>query len=95
MMPGDEAPANELPVKAVQAIWRIFGNGLAPQKESTCQDLTESIIRNQLGETEETDRVIDEIRSWFDPDGGPNHLRSDMSEPVAGMIIDGIRAALS
>ena len=95
MMPGDEAPTIELPVEAIQAIWRIFGNGLAPLKEPTCQDLARSMIRSELGETEETDRIIDEIRSWFDPDGGPNHLRSDMSEPVAGMIIDGIRAALS
>ncbi len=95
MMPGDDVPTIELTAKAVQAIWRIFGNGLAPLKEPTCQDLADPIIRNQLGETEEADRAIDTIRSWFDPDGGPNHLRQDMKEPVAEMIIDGIRVALS
>ena len=95
MMPGDEAPTIELPVGAVQAIWRIFGSGLAPLKEPTCYDLAAFIIRDQVGETDEAERIIDEIRSWFDPDGGPNHLRQDMKEPVAEMIIDGIRVELS
>ena len=95
MMTADDVPTIKLTAKAAQAIWRIFGNGLAPLKEPTCQDLAEPMIRNQLGETEEADRAIDTIRSWFDPDGGPNHLREDAKEPVAEMIIDGIRVALS
>ena len=94
-MPDDEAPTIELPADAVQAIWRIFGNGLAPLKEPTCYDLAAFIIRDQVGETEEAERIIDEIRSWFDPDGGPNHLRQDMKEPVAEMIIDGIQVEFS
>ena len=94
-MPDDEAPTIELPADAVQAIWRIFGNGLAPLKEPTCYDLAAFIIRDQVGETEEAELIIDEIRSWFDPDGGPNHLRQDMKGPVAEMIIDGIRVELS
>jgi hypothetical protein len=95
MMPGDDVPTIELTAKAVQAIWRIFGSGLAPLKEPTCYDLAAFIIRDQVGETDEAERIIDEIRSWFDPDGGPNHLRQDMKEPVAEMIIDGIRVELS
>ena len=68
---------------------------MAPLKQSTCRDLVEPIIQKQLRKTGEADRAIAEIRSWFDPDGGPTQLRTDMSEPVAEIIIDGIREALS
>ena len=95
MITGNEASTIHLPVVAQQAIWRVFGNGLAPLKQSTCRDLVEPIIQKQLRKTDEADRAIAEIRSWFDPDGGSNSLRQEMREPVAGMIIDGIREALS
>ena len=85
----------QLSVVAQHAIWRIFGNGLAPLKQSTCRDLVEPIIQKQLRKTDEADWAIAEIRSWLDPGGGPNQLRADMSEPVAEIIIDGIREALS
>ena len=44
----NEPPSIQLPLKARQAIWRIFGNGLAPLKQSTCRDLVEPIIQKQL-----------------------------------------------
>lgn len=94
-MTSNETSTTSLPIAAQQAIWRIFGNGWAPTKQSTCRDLVEPIIQKQLGKTDEADRAIAEIRSWFDPDGGPNELRRDMSEPVARIIVDGIREALS
>ena len=95
MTTSNETSTIQLSVVAQHAIWRIFGNGLAPLKQSTCLDLVEPIIQKQLRKTNEADRAIAEIRSWFDPDGGPNQLRPDMSEPVAEIIIDGIREALS
>ena len=95
MTTSNDPPPIHLSVIAQQAIWRIFGNGLAPLKQSTCRDLVEPIIQKQLRKSDEADRAIAEIRSWFDPDGGPNQLRPDMSEPVAEIIIDGIREALS
>ena len=82
------------PQKARQAIWRIFGNGFAPLKQPTCRDLVEPIIKKQFPGTDEAVRAIAEIRGWFDPDGGPNQLREDMKDPVAAIIIDGIREAL-
>ncbi len=39
--------------------------------------------------------MINEIRGWFDPEGQPNHLRADMNEVVAEMIIEGIGATLA
>lgn len=91
----NETSTIQLPVAAQQAIWRIFGNGLAPLKQLTCRELVEPIIQKQLRKTDDADRAIAEIRSWFDPDGGLNQLRPDMSEPIAEIIIDGIREALS
>ena len=95
MTTSNETSTVQLSEVASQAIWRIFGNGLAPLKQSTCHDLVEPIIQKQLRKTYEADRAIAEIRSWFDPDGDPNQLRPDMSKPVAEIIIDGIREALS
>ena len=57
-------------------------------------ELVEPIIGNRLGRTDEADRVITEIRRWFDPEGAPNRLRTDMHEPVAEMIVEGIGVAL-
>ena len=91
----NEYPAIQLPVGAALAVWRIFGDGVDPFKQPTSHDLVEPIIGKHLGKTDEADRAIAEIRSWFDPDEGPNQLRSDMSEPVAEIIINGIREALS
>ena len=95
MTTSNETSTIQLSEVARQAIWRIFGNGLAPLKQSTCRDLVEPIIQKQLRRTDEANRAIAQIRNWFDPDGGPNQLRPDMSEPVAEIIIDGIREALS
>ena len=94
MTTGSEGFTARFPVEARQAIWRIFGNGLAPLKQRTWCDLVYPIIRERLGKTDEADRVIAEIRGWFDPECGPNQLRPDASEAVAEMIVDGIGAAL-
>ena len=94
-MTGNDDPIIQLPAEAEPVIWRIFGNGVTPFKRPTSHDLVEPIIRKQLGKTEAADRAIDEIRGWFDPNGGPNQLRQEMREPVAQLIICGIRKALS
>ena len=95
MMAGNKVPTIQLPLNARQAMWRIFGNGLAPKKQQTWHDLVGPIIQSRLGKTDEAERAVAEIQSWFDPDGGANQLSPDMSEPVAEMIIDGIGRALS
>lgn len=94
MMTGRETATGQLPVEARQAIWRIFGNGLAPLKQRTWYELVAPVIRNHLGKTDQADRVIDEIRGWFDPEAQSNQLRPDMNDAVAEMIIEGIGAAL-
>ena len=95
MMTGSEGVTAPFPVQARQAMWRIFGDGLAPLKQPTWYDLVEPIMRNRVGTTDEADRVINEIRGWFDPEVQPNQLRADMNEAVAEMIIEGIGAVLA
>ena len=94
MTTGREAATVQLPEEARQAIWRIFGNGLVPLKQRTWYELVAPVIQNRLGKTDAADRVIDEIRSWFDPEAQSNQLRPDMNDAVAEMIIEGIGAAL-
>ena len=94
-MTGNDDPIPQLPVEAERAIWRIFGNGVSPFKQLTSHDLVEPIIRKLLGKTDSADLAIAEIRGWFDPAGGPNQLRQEMRDPVAQLIISGIRMALS
>ena len=94
-MTSNKVPINQLPLEAKQAIWRIFGNGLAPKKHRMWHDLVGPIIQNRLGKNDEADRIIAEVQSWFVLDGGASQLRPDMKEPVAEMIIDGIGRALS
>ena len=95
MMTGSEGVTAPFPVQARQAMWRIFGDGLAPLKQPTWYDLVEPIIRNCVETTDEADRAINEIRGWFDPEGQPNQLRADMHEAVAEMIVEGIGATLA
>ena len=94
-MSASDRPVIQLPAEAGQAIWRIFGDGACPFKQPTCRDLIEPAIRKQLGETPEADQAVAEIREWFDPDGDSNDLRQEWREPVARLIIDGIRMALA
>jgi len=94
MTTGREAASVPLPEAARQAIWRIFGNGLAPLKQRTWYELVDPIVRHRVGKTDEANRAIDEIRGWFDPDAGANQLRPDMNDAVAEMIIEGIGVAL-
>ena len=94
MTTGTKTLTVQLPYDARHAVWRIFGNGLAPLKQRTWCELVEPIIRQRLGRTHEADRVVAEILRWFDPEGAPNHLRTDMNEAVAEMIVEGIGVAL-
>ena len=95
MTTGNDPATYQLPLEARHAIWRIFGDGLAPLNQRTWPGLVDLIIRDRLGKTHQTDRAIAEIHGWFDPDGGPNQLRADMSDPIAEMIIEGIGATLA
>ena len=62
---------------------------VAPKGWST-YELIEPIIRDYVVTPTEQDRVITEIRGWFEAQGERRWLKSEMGEPVAELIVEGI-----
>ena len=81
-----------LPDDAKAVIWRIFGAGESPltNKSAFDLDLIEQIIVKYVTDFGERNCAISEIRSWFESIGQRQWLKSDMREPVAILILDGI-----
>ena len=75
--------------EARSVIWRIFGAGESPLNERAANELIEPVIRKRVCHNEQ-DRAIAEVHGWFEPYGSEQRLKSDMAEPVAQMILDGI-----
>ena len=78
-----------LPEEAKAAIWRIFGAGESPMTRRSSYELIAPIIRKYVSSTD-SDRSIAAIRGWFESHGDRRWLKSDMHEPVATMILEGI-----
>ena len=78
-----------LPDEAKAVIWRIFGEGESPLKKRSTYELIKPIISKRVSSAER-DRVISEIRGWFESHGDQRWLKSGMSEPVAVLILEGI-----
>ncbi len=74
---------------ARDVVWRVFGSGASPLSGRSTYDLIEPIIRKRVS-FDEQDSAIVEIRGWFEAARSEWELRSDMSEPVAIMILDGV-----
>ena len=70
--------------------WRIFGSGGSPLKEKLTYELIESIVEKHLRQRD-PNRVISEIRGWFESHGKERWLKSEMREPVAALIVDGVQ----
>ena len=80
-----------IPPEAKAVVWRIFGSGESPFSKKSPYDLVETIVRKRAPSTD-LDRVIGEMRGWFDSDGRRRWLRSEMTESVAHMILEGVGA---
>ena len=89
-MVSNSIPSISLPDSAKAVIWRIFGSGESPLKGQSTHELIEPIIRKYVTSPIEQDRAITEIRGWFESHEDQRWLRSDMSEPVAELIVEGI-----
>ena len=86
---------DRLPSEAKEAMWQIFGNGESPFNSKTSYELAAVIVRNRVKESDEPERAIAEIRSWFEPDGNRYVLKQEMRHPVARNILAGVRCALA
>ena len=89
-MVSNSIPSISLPDEAKVVIWKIFGSGESPLKGRSTYELIEPIIRNYVVPPIDQDRAITEIRGWFESHGDRRWLKSDLSEPVAELILEGI-----
>ena len=90
-MASNSMPDLCLPVEAKAVIWRIFGEGKSPLNKRSPYTLIKPIIRKYVDSPIEQDRAIAEICGWFEAHGDRQWLRSEMNEPVAVLIIEGIK----
>lgn len=81
-----------LPAEAKAIIWRIFGSGESPLTGRSTYKLIEPIIRKHINSRTEQNRAITEIRGWFESQGDQRRLKSEMNEPVADLILEGIKS---
>ena len=70
--------------------WRIFGSGESPLKGRSTYELIEPIVTHYFS-SRDPSRVINEILGWFESDGKQRWLKSEMSESVATLIVDGVQ----
>ena len=78
-----------LPPDARNAIWRIFGGGDSPKKRISTYELIKPMIDKHVSSHDST-YIIDKIRSWFESYGNGTWLKSDVSESVASLIVEGV-----
>ena len=88
-MANNSIPSISLPDEAKAVIWRIFGSGESPRKKRSTYELVERIVKARAPSID-ANRAIAEIREWFESHGDQRWLKSEMSEPVARLILEGI-----
>ena len=83
--------ALELTTEAQAIIWRIFGSAESPRNDRPPydHDLIKGIIETHAASTDPS-RVTSEIRGWFESVGDQQMLKSDLREPVASLILEGV-----
>ena len=82
-----------LTTEAKAIIWRIFGSAESPWNDRPPYDheRIKGITENHASSTDPV-RVTSVIRGWFETIGDQQFLKSDMREPVASLILEGIQA---
>ena len=86
-----------LPEAVGRIIWRIVGNNESPVARETTARLIEQTIRRHGTQVPSyiQDQAIANVCGWFDFRGDRGWLREDMREPVASLIISGVKDALA
>ncbi len=90
----DNSAALSLPLAGRRVIWRIFGQGESPLIRKTSFDLIEPIVRKHIREDDQG-LAISQIAECFEIQGDQRWLKKDMRAPVAVLILDGVRDAVS
>ena len=89
-MTSDSTPSITLVSEAKAAIWRIFGAGESPSNNSSAYGLIDSVLK-EYTRSSDLESSTREVRGWFDSYKDQRWLKSDLSKPVAELIIQGIR----
>ena len=76
--------------EAASVIWRIIGPGESPIKNRSAYDQIEPVISKYVS-TSEVARAIAEIKGWFESHGDQQWLKSERSEQVAVLILEGVK----
>ena len=91
-MTSETAQEPYLTEEAKAVIWRIFGEGASPQTRRSPYQLIEPVFRKRLS-SNTAEPTISAVRTWFESHGDRQWLKSDVSEAVATMVLEGIGAA--
>ena len=83
-----------LPPEAARVVWRLFGNGESPLRRETTFGLIEKILGQSVHWSKRR-QVVAEVQGWFELHGDQMWLKEEMVEPVAHLILNGVRNALS
>ena len=70
-------------------VWQIFSEGASPLNRRSPFDAIEPVVRKRLV-SKDAAQSIAAIREWFDSYDDRRWLKSDMQEPVAVMILEGV-----
>ena len=89
MMNSDDRLRRSLPPDAINAVWRIFGESESPKKHISVHELVKPMVDKYVSSSDSS-YIVDEIRSWFDSYGNRTWLKSEVSESVAALIVEGI-----
>ena len=90
----DDYASLSLPLAGKSMVWRIFGVGECPLTPRTTFELIEPNIRKHTREDDQ-DQLMYEITDCFEIQGEQRWLKKDMRVPVAVLILDGVRDAVS
>lgn len=88
-MPDLSAPAD---VRRV--VWRIFGAGASPRNKLSSYALIEPIVRKHIPAPDRAPTIA-ALRGWFELHADQRRIQPHMDEPVAALILDGIRTERS
>ena len=80
---------DRLPPDASNAVWRIFGESESPKKRVSVLELVRPMVDKYVSSSDSA-LIVDEIRSWFDSYGNRTWLKSEVSEWVAALILEGV-----
>ena len=87
-------PNLSVPAEVGRVVWRIFGAGASPCNRLSSYALIEPIVRKHIPAPDRAPTIA-ALRGWFELHADQRRLRPHLDEPVAALILDGIRTERS